>query len=134
MTRTARTTWIVIGLTSRYSRLTHWGADVLRPDTHSSIPFHQLHPPVKLSDRWANNFTNLSAHWRSCRPRADANRRHCYHILLLILLYNVRPMCHKSYQYKCFTYQCNIVIYNEHTSVKFIFNHFSTTGLLRCDH
>ena len=67
VTRTARTTWIVIRLTSRYSTINTLGG---------LIPFHQLDPSVKLSDRRANNLTELSARWRSCRPRADANRRH----------------------------------------------------------
>ena len=48
-------------------------ADVLLPGPQPSIPFHQLHPPVKLSDRRANNLTNLSARWRSWRPRADGS-------------------------------------------------------------
>ena len=73
VTRTARTTWIVIGLTSRYSTINTLAADVPRPDPHSSIPFHQLHPPVKLSARRANNLPHLSARWRSCRPRADGS-------------------------------------------------------------
>ena len=37
------------------------------------ISFHHLHLPVKLSDRRANNSTNLSVRRWSYRPRADGS-------------------------------------------------------------
>ena len=75
VTRTARTTWIVIGLINKsifdYKQIfggrcsTSWPA-LIDPLSPTSSPNQVVGPP-------GQHLTELSARWRSCRPRADGS-------------------------------------------------------------
>ena len=77
VTRTARSTWIVIGLTIRYSTINIFGGHVLTRTPRSPftnfIPSQVVGPPGQQLDRVVGPLAKLSARWRSCRPRADGS-------------------------------------------------------------
>ena len=76
VTRTARSTWIVIGLTIRYSTINIFGGHVLTRTPRSPftnfIPSQVVGPPGQQLDRVVSPLAKLSASGR----RVDANRRH----------------------------------------------------------